>query len=133
MGSLWRKAKSALGFNLSVDVPTPSAEDDDDGDCDGESRTGEAAAGGGMASGAAFSEASSPGESVRILTTPMPTPSSSSRWLFRSGSRSSKVLIFVISFFVLSIPNLVVDRLGNVLYACEVAFDIAIFLPLCSE
>ncbi|THU73534.1 hypothetical protein C4D60_Mb04t23880 [Musa balbisiana] len=90
MGSLWRKAKSALRFNLSVDVPTPSAEDDDDGDCDGESRTGEAAAGGGMASGAAFSEASSPGGSVRILTTPMPTPSSTSRWLFRSGSRSSK-------------------------------------------
>ncbi|CAD5174976.1 unnamed protein product [Musa acuminata subsp. malaccensis] len=92
MGSLWRKAKSALGFNLTVDGPTSSAEDDDDGDCDGGSRTGEAAAGGGRASGAAFSEASSPGGSVRMLKTPMPTPtpSSSSRWLFRSGSRSSK-------------------------------------------
>lgn len=95
MGSLWRKAKKAMGLNLCVHVPSAMGDD-------GLPSGGPAA--GWRVSDAAATATSSPAGSVgasefQALMPSTPTLSSGSLRVSKSGSRSSKVRSFFRSFF----------------------------------
>lgn len=97
MGSMWRKAKRAMGFNLCVHVPRAMGEEEEEEDdgCrlawPGSGRRASDAAATAMSSPAGSSGAS---EFLALMPS-TPTPSSGGLRLPKSGIRSSKVGFFV--------------------------------------
>lgn len=95
MGSMWRKAKRAMGFNLCVHVPRAMGEEEEDDGCRlaglGYGRRASDAAATAMSSPAGSSGAS---EFLALMPS-TPTPSSGGLRLPKSGIRSSKVGFFV--------------------------------------
>ncbi|CAD5196932.1 unnamed protein product [Musa acuminata subsp. malaccensis] len=90
MGSMWRKAKRAMGFNLCVHVPRAMGEEEEDDGCRlaglGYGRRASDAAATAMSSPAGSSGAS---EFLALMPS-TPTPSSGGLRLPKSGIRSSK-------------------------------------------
>lgn len=86
MASKWRKAKLALGLNLCVYVPR-TLEDPPSNNLDVSTDR--------LSNAALLSPGNWDGDGLRPMT---PTPSSHGLKLYRSGSKSSKVYSFSVSF-----------------------------------